>query len=165
MNDTRITHIDPRQPSGALLLPLMDASVRCGFPSPAEDAPGKLFDLMEYIAPRPVTTFVMRVSGDSMQDAGIRDGSLIAVDRSLQARHGDIVVAVVDGDFTVKQLYQREGRCELHAANDAYPHFTFTDGHTLEVWGVVTACVTPFIKHPGHKRSVLNNTDRTKYKP
>lgn len=154
MTDTRITHIDPRQPSASLVLPLIEASVRGGFPSPAEDAPGKLFDLMEYIAPRPVTTFIVRVSGDSMQDAGIRDGSLMTVDRSLQASHGDIVVAVVDGDFTVKQLYQRDGRCELHPANDAYPHFTFTEENSLEIWGVVTACITPFIKHPGRKRSV-----------
>ena len=108
---------------------------------------------MAHIAPRPVTTFVMRVRGDSMQDAGIRDGSLITVDRSLTARHGDMVVAVVNGEFTVKQLYLRDGRCELHPANEAYPRITFTEGHTLEIWGVVTAAVTPFIKHPGHART------------
>lgn len=154
MTDTTITHIFLAPAADALKLPLLDARVRCGFPSPAEDVPGKPFDLMEHIAPRPVATFIMHVRGDSMQDVGIRDGNLIVVDRSLHARHGDIVVAVVDGEFTVKQLFQRDGRCELHPANDAYPCITFTDGHTLEVWGVVTASITSFIKHPGRKRCV-----------
>lgn len=95
----------------------------------------------------------MRVRGDSMQDAGIRDGGLIVVDRSLQARHGDIVVAVVNGEFTVKQLYQRDGRCELHPANEVYPIITFKDGNTLEIWGVVTASVTQFIKPSTHSRN------------
>ena len=87
-----------------------------------------------------------------MQDAGIHDGNLIVVDRSLHAQHGDIIVAIVDGDFTVKRLYQREGRCELRPANDAYPSIALKEANTLEVWGVVTASITSFIKHPGHKR-------------
>lgn len=139
--------------SCALRLPLLDATVRCGFPSPAEDVALQPFNLMEHIAPRPVTTFMMRVRGDSMQDAGIRDRSLIVVDRSLQARHGDMVVAMVDREFTVKQLYQRDGRCELHPANDAYPRILFTAERTLEIWGVVTAAVTTFITHPARSGS------------
>lgn len=153
MTDITLSNIAPIAAT-SLRLPMLGTQVRCGFPSPAEDFPAQVFNLMEHIAPRPVTTFVMRVRGDSMQDAGIRDGCLITVDRSLQARHGDIVVAVVDGDFTVKQLYQRNGCCELHPANEAYPRITFTADKTLEIWGVVTAAVTPFIKHPGHSRSV-----------
>lgn len=136
----------PSQPATtSLQLPFIEASVRCGFPSPADDVPGKLFDLMAHIAPRPVSTFIMRVRGDSMQDAGIRDGCLITVDRSLSAKHGDIVLAIVDGEFTVKQLYRRDGCCELHPANDAYPRITFGMENTLEVWGVVTACILPFV--------------------
>lgn len=150
MTDTTISHIDSKTPASSLML-------RCGFPSPAEDLPTEPFNLMELIAPRPVTTFMMRVSGDSMQDAGIVDGGLIAVDRSLQARHGDIVVAVLNGEFTVKQLYQREGCWELHPANDAYPSITFKDGNELEIWGVVTAAVTPFIKPSGRCRDFRTN--------
>lgn len=148
----RLTAIAPLTTTATPSLPWLEASVRCGFPSPAEDCAVQVFNLMEHIAPRPVTTFMMRVSGDSMQDAGIRDGSLIAVDRSLSAQHGDVVVAVVDGEFTVKQLYLRNGRCELHPANDAYPPIILRSGHTLEVWGVVTAAVTQFTRHPGTRR-------------
>lgn len=153
MTDTTISHIASNAPASSLVLPLISSTIRCGFPSPAEDFPTQPFNLMEHIAPRPVATFMMRVRGDSMQDAGIRDGDLIVVDRSLQARHGDIVVAVVNGEFTVKQLYQRDGRCELHPANETYPIITFKDGNTLEIWGVVTAAVTQFIKPSAHSRN------------
>jgi DNA polymerase V len=140
--------------SPAPALSLLDgSSVRCGFPSPAQDCALRPFNLMEHIAPRPVSTFMLRVRGDSMQDAGIRDGGLIVVDRSLQAGHGDMVVAVVDGEFTVKQLYLRDGRCELHPANEAYPTISIPPESTLEIWGVVTAAVTSFLKHPSRGRA------------
>lgn len=128
-----------------LCLPLITSHVPCGFPSPAEDYALQRFNLMDYLAPHPVSTFVLRVTGDSMRDAGISDRSLIVVDRSLQAKHGHIVVAIVDGEFTVKQLYQRDGKCELQAANPAYPAITFKPGQSLEIWGVVTAAVTQFM--------------------
>lgn len=116
-------------------------SVQGGFPSPAEDFMFTPVNLATRIAPRPVSTFVMRVCGDSMKDAGIPDGCLISVDRSVQAKSGDIVVAAIDGEFTVKQLCIKNGRYILKPANENYPTFEMKEGQVLEVWGVVMASV------------------------
>ncbi len=87
-----------------LSLPLFDGSVPAGFPSPAEDyAEGKL-DLNEYLVEHEAATFYVRVKGHSMSGAGILDGDIIAVDRALEPRHGDIVLAVIDNELTVKEL-------------------------------------------------------------
>ena len=80
-----------------------------------------------------------------MRDAGIFDGNILVVDRAVKPRHNHIVVAVVDGDFTVKQLYQRLGRIKLKAANPTFPDMVPRDGQTIEVWGVVTATVKQFL--------------------
>ena len=79
-----------------------------------------------------------------MREAGIDDGDLIVVDRALTASHGCIVVAVVDGEFTVKYLHQRFGRVKLRAANPTYPDIVPKDGQTIELWGVVTSCIKQF---------------------
>lgn len=127
---------------GAMNLKLLPTSVQGGFPSPAEDFAFTPVNLATRIAPRPTSTFVMRVCGDSMKDAGIPDGSLISVDRSVQPKQGDIVVAAIDGEFTVKQLCIKDGQYALKPANDSYPMLELKDGQTLEIWGVVMAAVT-----------------------
>ncbi len=80
----------------------------------------------------------MRVRGPSMRDAGIEDGDYVIVDRSLEARHGDIVVAVVDSEFTVKTLHRKRGLVRLMAANPTFPNIELRDGQELVIWGVVT---------------------------
>ncbi|MDT8992643.1 translesion error-prone DNA polymerase V autoproteolytic subunit [Curvibacter sp. APW13] len=120
-------------------------SVVAGFPSPAEDLGGKRIDLGELIITHPQATYFLRVSGHSMVEAGIFDKDIMVVDRAIKPRHGHIVVAIVDGDFTVKQLYQRAGRTKLKAANPIYPDITPKDGQTIEVWGVVTATVRQMV--------------------
>ncbi len=80
-----------------------------------------------------------------MREAGIDDGSIIAVDRAVRPKHGCIVVALVDGECTVKFLYQRAGRIKLKAANPTYPDIVPRDSQTIEVWGVVRGCVKLFI--------------------
>lgn len=127
--------------SEEVFLPFIPSKVCCGFPSPAEDFPCQPLSLLELAAPRPLSTFIMRVKGDSMRDAGIPDGSLISVDRSVQAKHGDVVVAAVDGEFTVKRLCLLQGRYLLKPANDSYPVIEVREGQELQVWGVVVACV------------------------
>jgi len=84
-------------------------------------------------------------SGHSMTGVGIFDNDIPVVDRAVKPRHNHIVVAVVDGDFTVKQLYQRLGRIKLKAANPTFPDITPKDDQTIEVWGVVTASVKQFL--------------------
>lgn len=131
--------------STPLMLPLAGDKVCAGFPSPAEDFAVKRIDLTEILVKHPQATFLLRVSGDSMLDAGIFDGDMLVVDKAIKPRHGQIVVAVVDGEFTVKYLYQRAGRVKLRPANVTFPDITPTDGQTIEVWGVVTCSIKRFI--------------------
>lgn len=128
------------------LLPLADASVRAGFPSPAEDFGESRIDLMAELVTHPQATYLLRVRGLSMMEAGLGDGDTIIVDRAVKPEHGHIVVAVVDGEFTVKHLHQRFGRMRLKAANPTYPDIVPRDGQTVEVWGVVTACIKRFAR-------------------
>lgn len=127
------------------IVPLVGFSVRAGFPSPADDFAAQRIDLTEVLIKHPQATFLLRVAGDSMREAGIDDGDMILVDRALTAAHGCIVVAIVDGEFTVKILHQRFGRPKLQAANPTYPDIHFKDGQTVEIWGVVTSCIKQFI--------------------
>lgn len=120
-------------------VPLVVPRVRAGFPSPADDFAVKPIDLNEILITHPQATFLIRVAGDSMRDAGLEDGDTMVVNRALKARHGAIVVAVVDGEFTVKFLYQRMGRIKLRPANPTYPEIVPREGQTIEIWGVVTS--------------------------
>lgn len=129
----------------ALLGYCLPNSVAAGFPSPAEDLGGKRIDLGQLLITHPQATYFLRASGHSMKEAGICDQDIMIVDRAIKPRHGHIVVAIVDGDFTVKQLYQRLGRTKLKAANPTYPDITPKDGQTIEVWGVVTATVRQMV--------------------
>lgn len=116
-------------------------SISAGFPSPAEDLQAKRIDLNEVLIKHAQATFILRVAGQSMRDAGIDDGDVVIVDRAVKACHSHVVVAVVDGEFTIKKLFQRGGRIKLQAANAAYPEIVPTDAQTIEIWGVVTHCI------------------------
>ena len=115
------------------------ASVPAGFPSPAQDHQVDRIDLMRQLVRHPQATFFIRVSGDSMREAGILNGSVVLVDRAIKPVHGHIVIAVVDGDFTCKRLYSRGGRMRLKSENPTYPDIVPKEGQTVEVWGVVVA--------------------------
>lgn len=129
----------------SLVLPMPVAAVRAGFPSPAEDFAVNRLDLTQLLITHPQATFLLRVAGYSMREAGIDDGDTLVVDRAIKSRHGHIVVAVVDGEFTVKELYQRAGRVRLKAANPTFPDIEPKDGQTVEVWGVVSSCIKRFV--------------------
>ncbi|QLG88333.1 translesion error-prone DNA polymerase V autoproteolytic subunit [Chitinibacter bivalviorum] len=126
-------------------LPFVDVAVPAGFPSPASDWAEDRVDLNQRYVPHPEATFYFTVSGDSMigpvSGRSIPDGATLIVDRAREAVHGDIVVAVIDGDFTVKRLYQRHGRLALMAENPAYPPLVLGDEQELLIWGVVTAWI------------------------
>ncbi|MDR1850225.1 MAG: translesion error-prone DNA polymerase V autoproteolytic subunit [Zoogloeaceae bacterium] len=115
--------------------------IAAGFPSPAGDYTEEGLDINRYLVHKPAATFIFTVRGDSMRGAGILDGDKVIVDKSRAARHGSIVVAVVDGEFTLKRFYQKEGRVELHPENPAFPPLTFKEGSELVIWGVVTGLV------------------------
>lgn len=125
--------------------PLIELGRVCaGFPSPADDFAARRIDLTEVLITHPQATFLLRAQGWSMKDAGIGDGDMLVVDRAISPRHNHIVVAVVDGEFTVKTLYQRGGRMRLKPANATFPDIVPRPDQTLEVWGVVTSCIKRF---------------------
>jgi DNA polymerase V len=130
--------------SAPLLVKLLTNKVCAGFPSPAEDLGAQRIDLAELLIKHSQATYFLRASGHSMVEAGIFDKDLLVVDRAIKPRHNHIVVAVVDGDFTVKHLYQRAGRIKLKSANPTYPDIVPKDGQSIEVWGVVTATIKQF---------------------
>ena len=129
-------------------LPLRVApgKVPAGFPSPAEDFSVKRHDLNELLISHAVATFLWRVSGHSMTEAGIFDGDILVVNRALTPVHKDVVVAEVDGEFTVKYFYKRNGQIKLQPANPTYPDITFKDGQSLRICGVVTSSIKRFRK-------------------
>ena len=124
-----------------LLLPLAAHRVPAGFPSPATDYLEDGLDLNAYLVQHPAATFLFSVQGHSMQGAGILDGDKVVVDRAVDARHGHIVVATVDGEFTLKRLYQRHNRVELQPEKPAFPPIQFTGSTQLQIWGVVVGVV------------------------
>ncbi len=122
-------------------IPLYLNPVQAGFPSPAEDYLEGGLDLNEYLVRNAAATFMVRVSGDSMTGAGIQDGDVLVVDRSLEPVHGKIVVAVLDGELAVKRLHLRDGECRLVSENGAYEDIRVGPEQDLHVWGVVAAVV------------------------
>ena len=119
-------------------LPQFSHKIAAGFPSPADDYIESSLDLNELLVKNPPATFFLDVIGHSMINAGIFDGDKIIVDRSIEAKHGDIVVAIVDNEHTVKRLYKKNGKVELRAENLEFPPITFKDGQELNIFGVVT---------------------------
>ena len=125
--------------------PLFLSQVAAGFPSPADDHIEQRLDLNHYMIQHDAATYFVRVKGDSMIDAGIRDNDVLVVDRSITARPGCIVVAVVNGELTVKTLGRsKSGQPLLTPANANYTAIEIRDGMSFEVWGVVTGSVRKF---------------------
>jgi len=122
-------------------LPLFINRVSAGFPSPAEDHIDKSLDLNELLITNPPATFYLRVAGDSMQDAGIFERDILVVDRSITATHGDIVVAQINAEFTLKRFYCRSGQIKLVPENQKYKEIVVTENDQFQVFGVVTSIV------------------------
>jgi DNA polymerase V len=136
----------PALDSLAIHFPLFGYKVEAGFPSPADDYIEGRLSLDEHLIQHKDTTFFVRARGNSMVGAGIFDGDLLVVDKSLNPNSGDIVIAVVDGDLTVKRLFKRGETVTLRPENPLYKEIEFKDGQELQVWGVVTSTVKQFIR-------------------
>lgn len=122
-------------------LPLFLESVSAGFPSPADDyLEGKL-DLNDFLIPNPPATFLVHVTGDSMIGAGIYSGDLLIVDRSVEPRNRNIVIAVLDGELTVKRLKMEQDEIILVAENKNYEPIKITEQMQFEIWGVVRTVI------------------------
>lgn len=128
----------------AMPLPWVEGYVPAGFPSPAADFAVKRHDLNELLITHPAATFMWQARGVSMIDLGIADGDILVVDRALTPAHRCIVVAEVDGDFTVKQFWRHRGVVQLRAGNPTFPPIIFKDGQVMTICGVVTASIKRF---------------------
>jgi DNA polymerase V len=120
-----------------LELPLFASKISAGFPSPAQDYVEQTLDLNELCIKRPAATFFVRVDGDSMIDVGIFSNDILVVDRSIKPAHGDVVVAQVNGEFTVKELCLRP-KLMLVPRNKSFEPISFADDSELKIFGVVT---------------------------
>lgn len=137
LNLLNTIHLPEAHPT-PLSMPLYECSVSAGFPSPADDRYDLTMDLNKHLVQNTAATFFVRASGESMLNAGIHNGDLLIVDRSLIAKSQDIVIAVVDGDLTVKRLIQSNGKTILKAENLAFSNIELTEDITVSLWGVVT---------------------------
>lgn len=119
---------------------LFAPGVKAGFPSPAEDYLHESLDFNRDLIRHPEATFYGRVAGDSMQDAGICEGDIAVIDRSVEPQDGDVIVGYINGEFTIKFLdltHRKDGYIELRPANKKYSPIRIDENDSFEVWGVV----------------------------
>ncbi|MEC7526874.1 MAG: translesion error-prone DNA polymerase V autoproteolytic subunit [Bacteroidota bacterium] len=122
----------------ALAIPFYQSNVPAGFPSPAEDFMDLDLNLQAYLVQHPSATFCVRVTGDSMQNAGIFSGDVMVVDRALEPKNNTIVLAVLDGEFTVKRIQKKGSQLFLKPENETFKPIEITEEIDFKVWGVVT---------------------------
>ena len=131
--------------STELPLAFAEGGIRAGFPSPAQDYLTESIDLNKELVRHPASTFYARVVGESMRDSGIDDGDLLVIDKSIEPKDGDVVVAYIDGDFTLKRIRMdaEEGCLWLMPANEQFRPIRITEDNNFMVWGVVTYNIKP----------------------
>ena len=122
-------------------VPMMAWSAACGFPSPAEDYVDRPLDFNELLIEHPAATFAIRIEGESMTGAGIFPGDIAVVDRAREPVNGSVILALLDGAFTVKRYRVKDGAVWLQAENPAFPDMPLSDGQNFEVWGVITRSI------------------------
>lgn len=124
--------------SDDITLQAFESHIQAGFPSPAQGMFGDTIDLNSVLISNPAATFCARVTGNSMTDAGINDGDILIIDKSLEPHHGDIAVCFIDGDFTVKRITVKEDGLYLTPANKQFPELFVSPESNFMVWGVVS---------------------------
>lgn len=117
---------------------MAQSGIHAGFPSPATDYMTQTIDLNKELVRHPAATFYGRVVGDSMIDAGVDEGDILVIDKSLEPQEGDMAVCFVDGEFTLKYLRFHQGGLTLQPANDRYPSIEVGEDTDFKVWGIVT---------------------------
>ncbi len=124
-----------------LCLPFFSCSVEAGFPSPADDHLEGSLDLNSYLIKHPAATFFVRVSGESMIGAGIYNNDILVVDRSIKPSNGSVVIAVLDGQLTVKRLENIRGKIILKPENNKFQPIQISESNDLTIWGVATSVI------------------------
>ena len=125
----------------ALRVPMMAWAAACGFPSPAEDYVDRPLDFNELLIEHPAATFAIRIEGESMTGAGIFPGDIAVVDRAREPVDGNVILALLDGAFTVKRYRIKDGAVWLQAENPDFADMPLSDGQSFEVWGVIKRCI------------------------
>ncbi len=136
-NHHKVSHGIEHDDHNKLAIPLFGSSVAAGYPTPADEHIDDTIDLNDYMVRKPDSTFMLRVEGESMKNAGILPNDILIVDRSIKAQHNKIVIAAIDGELTVKRLYQRGGLIKLLPENANYPEIEIESEAELVIWGVV----------------------------
>jgi DNA polymerase V len=139
----QVVAINPARRGIPVLVPMVGAGVRAGFPSPADDYLEARIDLNDQLIKHPAATFLVKARGESMESAGIRDGATLVVDRSLEARDGDVVIAIVDGNLTVKLLKMGKSGSWLEASCPDARYKPIPLATDDMIWGVVTNAINP----------------------
>jgi DNA polymerase V len=119
-------------------LSLFTVPVSAGFPSPAEEYVEQLLSLDEHLVKHQQATYLAKVKGDSMKEAGINTGDVLIIDKSLTPQNNKIVIAIIDGEFTVKRYLKEKGEISLVPANSAYKPIKVNGDRDIKIWGVVT---------------------------
>lgn len=127
--------------SEELRLPLVDAYISAGFPSPADDYLEAKLDLNKLLIRNPSSTFFARVRGTSMQDVGIHDGDILIIDKSLSPSHNSVLICFIDGEFTVKKIQKKNGDLYLMPQNKEFAPIKVDKESDFRLWGVVTYCI------------------------
>nr|WP_279053198.1 translesion error-prone DNA polymerase V autoproteolytic subunit [Acinetobacter tandoii] len=143
-NEIEIDQIRQIDPATHLEIPLASERIQAGFPSPAQDYVENTLDLNEHLIKNPAATFIVRVNSLSMLGIGIDVNDELIVDRSLEAKHRDIVIALVDNEFTVKRLMIEGDQHWLKTENPDFQDIHFDEGQELVIWGVVTRVLKSF---------------------
>jgi DNA polymerase V len=146
MTDTNITAVFSSATGRPTveLTPLYSSAPAAGFPAPGDDMVERALNVHDFLVKHPVSTFFVRVEGDSMEGAGIFSGDILVVDRSVEAKAGKIVVAAVGGGLVIKRLSKLDGVMVLMSENDAYQPIKVTGDEECFIWGVVTGSVRQF---------------------
>ena len=135
----------PNINKGRYIVPFSQSFVKAGFPSPAQDYIEDRVDIFNRIVQNPTSTFLVRAKGDSMEGKGIQSGDILVVDKSLLAKNNSIVVAYIDGEFTVKRFVKSVSKVYLYPANDNYKPIEITKENDFLIWGVVTYVLHEYI--------------------
>jgi DNA polymerase V len=130
--------------TAANTFPIVTERVSAGFPSPVDNNIDEVLDLNNLLIKNPSATFFVRVDGDSMINAGIYSGDILIVDKSLDASNNDVVIAILNGEFTLKRLIIRNGEYILQPENPIYKSIVISEGSDFEIWGKVVSVIHKF---------------------
>ena len=147
--NSRSSYTSTKEASSTLLIPLVKATISAGFPSPAEDYIELGIDLNKYLIKNPISTFFLHVNGNSMNKAGIYNNDLLVIDRSINPNPGHIVVALLDGEFTLKRLIKKQDNYYLKADKENYPAINLYEYIDIQIWGVAIYSIHELQKSKG----------------